>query len=122
MKFLILFLFLFAFATTQAAELVLTWTDNSANETGFAIERAPKPDSGSAPLATYAEIARVGPNVVTFTDTGLPTGTAFSYRIRAFNAAGLSGYSNISTATTATVPPPLDPSALKVTPVPIARQ
>ena len=114
-------LFLFAAVTAFPADLILNWTDNSANETGFAIERAPKPDSGSAPLSTFAEIARVGANVVTFTDTGLPTGTAFSYRIRAFNAAGLSGYSNISTATTATPPPPLDPSLLKVTPVALPR-
>jgi hypothetical protein len=106
-------------ASASAADLTLTWTDNSTNEDGFIIERAPKPDSGSAPLTSFAEVARVPANVVTYTDRNLPPSTAFSYRVLAYNAAGKSAPSNISTATTAALPPPIAPTTLKVVPVPI---
>lgn len=70
-----------AFANT------LTWTDNSSNEDGFAIEMLVK--------GAFQEVARVGTNVVTFTDA-LTEGV---YRVRAFitiTGTGdvFSGYSN----------------------------
>ena len=108
--------------TGNIAQIVLTWTDNSQSEQGFIIQRAPKPLSGSAPLSTYAEVARVPANTVTWTDTNLPPSTGFSYRVIAFNAAGNSEPSNITTATTAALPAPIAATAAKATPVPIPPQ
>lgn len=86
-----------AFASAgRGAQFTLTWSDNSSNESGFRIERA----TGAG---AYAEIATVGANVVSYVDTGLPNSTAFSYRVRAYNGAGNSGYSNVASAST----PPL---------------
>lgn len=64
----------------------LSWTDNSNNETGFYIERAP---SGST---NFARIGTVGAGVTTFTDR-VAKGT-YSYRVQAFNATAVSAYSN----------------------------
>jgi len=67
--------------------------DKSENENGFKIERA----TSSSDLV---EIARVGTNVTSYSDTGLNRGTKYYYQVRAYNAAGNSGYSNIASATT----------------------
>jgi hypothetical protein len=68
-----------------AGTVGLSWTDNSGNELGFRIER-------SADGLSFAEIGTVGPDVASFQDS-LPLQTGF-YRVRAYNAAGASGYSN----------------------------
>ncbi len=73
----------------------LTWTDNSDNETGFKVERC----QGST-CTNFAQIATVGANVSTYANTGLRASTTYRYRVRAYNAAGNSGYSNIASATT----------------------
>src|SRR5439155_23195781 len=53
-------------------------------------------------------------NTITYPDLGLIPTTAYSYRIRAVNADGASGYSN--TVMTTTLPQaPADPTQLKVT-------
>jgi len=74
-----------------AAGVVLSWQDNSTNEDGFKIERAIN--------TNYVEIASVGPSIKTYTDSGLVGGTTYCYRIRAFNASGVSSPSNESCAT-----------------------
>lgn len=79
-----------AVSGTQA---VLAWTDNSSNETWFAIDR--KTGSGG----TWAQRGVVDPDVVTFTDTGLTPGTTYVYRVRAHNDAGYSPSSNELTVT-----------------------
>ncbi|MEW5766299.1 MAG: Ig-like domain-containing protein [bacterium] len=76
----------------------LSWQDNSDNETGFSIER--KTSGGS-----YAEIATVSTGVTTYSDTGLLPAVTYTYRVRAFNAIGYSGYSNEAAATTQNAPP-----------------
>jgi len=40
------------------------------------------------------QIADVGSDVTSYTDTGLSSNTQYNYRIRAYNAAGSSSYSN----------------------------
>jgi subtilisin family serine protease len=72
----------------------LSWQDNASNETGFRIERKKASD------ASYIVIAEVGPNVTSYSDTGLSAGTTYSYRIKAYNASGESSYSNEASATT----------------------
>ncbi|MCL4393538.1 MAG: fibronectin type III domain-containing protein, partial [Chloroflexi bacterium] len=67
----------------------LTWKDNSNNEEGFEIdvpgEQNPKPSA----------------NATQFQVTGLNCGKTYNVRVRAFNAAGNSGYSNAATVSTA---------------------
>jgi hypothetical protein len=79
-----------ALTKTQAR---ITWTDNAGDETGFRIERA---SAGG----TFAEIATSGANTTAFTDNSLKANKTYSYRVRSFNAAGNSTYSNTATMTT----------------------
>lgn len=71
----------------------LTWTDSAGNESGFKIER--KTATGS-----FSQIATLKPNVTSYSNTGLTRNTQYSYRVRAYNGAGDSAYSNTATATT----------------------
>ena len=80
-----------AFSKTQVN---LSWADNSGNESGFAIERSTRATSG------FSQIATVAANQRTFSSTGLKSRTTYYYRVRAFNAAGNSAYSNTASATT----------------------
>jgi hypothetical protein len=80
----------------QAIDNVLTWVDNSGNnpavndqEDGFRVER--KLNTG-----TYALLATVGMNVVTYTDSTAVAATipnTYCYRVNAFNKAGTSAFS-----------------------------
>ena len=73
--------------------VTLTWTDNANNENGFQIQRA-LTNNFAAPT-TY----NVGANVVTFSQN-VPRTRNYYYRVRATNAAGNSGWSNIVFVTT----------------------
>jgi len=79
----------------SAAQLRLTWSDNSDNEEGFEIQRK-NPDSA------FVAIAIVGGNVNYFTDLSLAPGVTYCYRLRAFNAEAISDYSNLGCGTTPT--------------------
>jgi predicted phage tail protein len=89
----------------------LNWTDNANNETGFRIERSTTAGSG------FTELTNVEANVTTFTNTNLQAGTTYFYRVRAYNAAGNSAYSNEASATTLQPAPtaPTAPSSLTAT-------
>lgn len=97
-------------APVWAAYLTLSWTDNTTNEEGTAIER--RVDTGS-----YFEIDRVGVDVTTYIDSQVMPGTTYTYRVRAFNTAGFSAYSNEATGTVP-VTLPASPSNLTVGAVP----
>ncbi|HUT71901.1 MAG TPA: S8 family serine peptidase [Desulfatiglandales bacterium] len=86
----------------SAYRINLGWTDNAHNEMGFRIERK------DSPTGIYSQIATVSPNATSYSDTGVSPSTTYSYRIRAYNAAGNSGYSNEDDATTPAAPPPSD--------------
>jgi len=83
----------------SASRIDLNWTDNSATEDGFRIERCTGVNVTCAD-ANFAQIAQTGPNTTTYSDTGLSAATSYSYRVRAFNSAGNSAYSNTATAMT----------------------
>lgn len=68
----------------------MRWTDNSSNESGFYIERAVK---GENPA--FTRVREVGAGVTTFVQT--VTANTWIYRVQAFNANGVSGYSNQAT-------------------------
>ena len=97
-------------------QINLTWQDNSDNEEGFRIER-------SLNGTSFSQIATVGINVTNYSNTGLTGNTNYYYRVRAYNAAGNSNYSNTSSATTPPVlQPPAAPSNLAATAVPSYNQ
>ena len=65
----------------------LVWQDSSSNERGFKIERKQGVEGA------YREIATVGHNVTTYTDTDVTKGATYYYRVRAYNVHGYSNYS-----------------------------
>jgi hypothetical protein len=100
--FLLSLLGLPAFA--QQFEIQLAWVDNSANEDGFHVERK------VGGTANYAALTTVGTNTATYVDTAVDAGVTYCYRVKAFNTAGESGYTNevcaVPSATSSTSPPP----------------
>ena len=81
---------------TGSAGINLSWTasTDSVGVTGYRIERCHGPGCTS-----FAQVATT--TSPSLSDTGLVAATAHSYRVRATDAAGnLSGYSNVTTATT----------------------
>jgi peptidyl-Asp metalloendopeptidase len=79
------------------------WTDNSSNESGFKVERSPDG-------VTFSEISSVGSGTTSYTDSSVATSTKYYYRVRAYNSAGTSAYSNVANLTTAAAPPPPPPA------------
>lgn len=73
-------------AVASSTDVILNWIDNSLNEEGTRIER-------STDNVNFTEIHSTGPNVVTYKDLSLVSGTYY-YRVLAFNIVGNSGYSN----------------------------
>ena len=78
----------------SSSQINLTWSDNSANETGFKIERAL---SSGGP---WSWIATVGANIKSYSNTNLSASTTYYYRVCSYNSAGNSTYSNTANATT----------------------
>ena len=92
----------------SSSQVRLNWTDKSATETGFRIERSPLTDTN------FTEIATVGANTTSFTDSGLSEATKYWYRVRAYNAYTTSDYSNEKQVTTL-YNIPAAPSGLTIT-------
>jgi Fibronectin type III domain len=92
-----------------ASTVNLAWTDNSSDETGFAIERCV-----GAGCLNFAPLTTTAAGATTYTDSGLAASTTYTYRVQAVNAALnlSSGYSNSAAATTPTdqQPPATDPT------------
>jgi hypothetical protein len=68
-------------------QVVLSWADQSDNESGFEIERALKDEE-------FRILQKIEEDVETFSDTTVVQGEIYMYRIRAFNDSHRSGYSN----------------------------
>lgn len=73
------------------ATVVLNWTDNSNNETGFFIERSEV--SATAGFEAFGGFG-VGPNTTTFTDNAINVSNTYWYRVKASND-GCNDYSNV---------------------------
>ncbi len=71
--------------------LTVNWPDADNTETGFEVERAVS--SGG-----FSLVATLAANTTQYADSGLVAGTTYSYRVRAFNAIGASGYSPVASA------------------------
>jgi len=65
-------------AALSSTTVRLNWTDNSFNENGFKIERAP------AGASNWTTLDSVDVDIVTFTDAALTEGTVYQYRVSAY--------------------------------------
>ena len=88
-----------AASAVSSSQINLTWTDSDATEDGFKIERCT-----STSCSDFTQITTVGANVTSYANTGLAPSTSYSYRVRAYNTAGDSAYSNTASATTQAAP------------------
>jgi hypothetical protein len=68
--------------------VTLHWSDQSANEQLFHVERSTAPDGG------FVEIATVVANVTSYADSNVQRKTTYYYRVRAANSGGFSAFSN----------------------------
>jgi Fibronectin type III domain len=75
------------------SQVALAWRDNKTDESGFRIER-------STDLATFVEVATVGPNSTSATVGHLRRGTTYYFRVRAFTPVTTTAYSNVAIAVT----------------------
>ena len=78
-------------SAAKGGKVTLRWTDNSGNEQGFAIERAP------AGTSSYVQVGQTGANATTFSQ--VVAKASYLYRVRAFNTSTgkFSAYSNAIT-------------------------
>jgi len=83
-------------AVAATGQLTATWTDDTPTDhDGFRIERK------TGTTGSYAQIATVGPTVMSYLDTGLAVGSTYCYQVAAYNAAGDSPYTPEVCATVA---------------------
>jgi len=75
----------------------LTWTDNSAFEDGYEVQRCCQ--------TGWIVVANLPVNATTYRDAGLVPNAPYSYTVRAKKDLGFSAYSNYANAITATAPP-----------------
>jgi hypothetical protein len=74
----------------DAPAVTLYWASDSSGAAGIQIERS-TPDTNS-----FVQIAVVDASATSFTDSGLTCGVSYFYRVRAYNSAGESPYSNVA--------------------------
>ncbi|MFN3647933.1 MAG: metallophosphoesterase [Armatimonadota bacterium] len=86
-----------AATTVSDSKIRLTWSDTSATESGFKIER-------STDGVSFEQVKTTEADVTLYTNTELTGGATYTYRVRAFNDAGNSRYSNTVSATTEDTP------------------
>jgi len=92
-----------AATTGGPGQVNLTWTDNSTNETGFMLERATD-DDFTAGVVSVTIVA----NATTYTDITVVAGKRYHYRLRAYNALGVSDPSDpvaVNASTSIQAPP-----------------
>jgi hypothetical protein len=81
-------------ASLSGTTAILNWTDTSTNEASFSLER-------STNGVDFSEIAVIGANLTTYTNSGLASAMPYFYRLRAWNNAGYSAYSTVAPVSTA---------------------
>ncbi|HSE96724.1 MAG TPA: putative Ig domain-containing protein [Blastocatellia bacterium] len=85
-------------ATATSPNLVnIIWQDTSTVEDGFQIERRGGSDGN------FSQIAVVSANTSSYNDATVLPNTAYAYRVRSFNTAGVSSYSSEASVVTPTV-------------------
>jgi hypothetical protein len=91
---------------------MLTWQDNSSNETVFYIERC----EGTG-CTNFANLASQWADYPSYTDYSALSGRTYRYRVRAYNDGGYSPYSNIVSIVAGVSNPPPAPSGLTARPL-----
>jgi hypothetical protein len=86
-----------AASPVSSTRVTLAWTDNSTNETAFAVFR--KEGAG-----VWSRIGVTAPNTVAYADTSVTGGRTYTYRVRATNNEGASAWSNEVTVVTPSSP------------------
>jgi hypothetical protein len=71
----------------SSTQIILSWADNSQVEDGFVVER-------STDQVHWLDIARLGQDATGYTDRKLDSRNRYYYRVAAFNAAAVSGYTS----------------------------
>ncbi len=100
-----------AAVAVSSSQINLTWINGDNAAQGFKIERC----TGIG-CTDFAQIATVAANVTGYSNTGLAATTGYSYRVRAYNTIGDSGYSDPASAVTLEAPAvPAAPSNLVAT-------
>lgn len=95
-----------SYSTLTATSLQLSWRDNASNESGFIVERCTGTMLSCAlESATWTVLATLAANTTVYADTGLAPATTYNWRVKAYNAAGSSAYSNTLALTTPAVAP-----------------
>jgi hypothetical protein len=74
--------------------ITLTWTDNATNESGYVVQRSA--NGGRS----WSTVVTLKANTTQRTVGGLSRNKTYSFRVRATNAYGASGWSNVHVATT----------------------
>jgi len=88
-------------SAVSSSQVRLNWSDPSSNEPGFIVEQ----DGGCG----FVLLGTVPADTSNCISDGLQPEKTYRYRVRAFNAYGLSGYSNVVQATTlAEAPTPIE--------------
>jgi hypothetical protein len=95
-----------AAAVINERRVNLSWTDHSAGESGFRVER--RVGAGS-----WTALNLLAPDVAAYADTTVVEETTYQYRVLAYDAAGDSAPSNTASATTPALSIPLAPSGLQ---------
>lgn len=96
-------------STVSATEVLLAWADNASNEDGYEIERC---EGGGC--SNYAAVDTAAADATSIVASGLTGGTTYQFRVRAFNATGSSGYSNVVSAQSDVPPSPTSLSGATV--------
>jgi hypothetical protein len=68
----------------------LSWTDVANNEQGYYVERS------TASAGPWILAATLPASTQTWTNTGLTSKTQYYFRVQAYNADGVSAYSNVA--------------------------
>jgi hypothetical protein len=80
-------------AAGASAAITLSWSEGAPVQ-GFSIER-------SSDGTNFTQIGTAGPSAASYTDSALPEGTTYWYRVSAINGVGTSAASSVASATTA---------------------
>src|SRR6476620_11678736 len=81
-----------AAVAASSSQVNLSWSDNSSDETGFKLQRSTNGTS-------FSLVATLGANATTYANSGLAGSTKYYYRLRAYNSAGGSKFSNVVNVT-----------------------
>ncbi|MES2691496.1 MAG: hypothetical protein V4658_13895 [Bacteroidota bacterium] len=84
-------------ASVSGSSVVVTWTDNSFDETGFSVERTIQGASGSTTFL-------VGPGIQTYTDGDVSACVNYIYNVRARNNCDPTGSASLTSSTTRIYP------------------